>query len=159
MPRLFLALLGITALSISSCAPAPLTARTAPPASGTCAPGTRPVTGIAVQSVFDGDYGPQLTQYLTRRLNEEGFRAYRSTDYPDVNAASISITGLIDHWANAQDQAAPRVGAADILISDRNTGTTLNRFQLQQSGVFFAPSLPDYGEGLLSEIQRRYCQV
>lgn len=118
-----------------------------------------PVTGIAVQSVFDGDYGSQLSRWLTSKLGDAGFKAYRSTDYPDVNVASINITGLIDHWATPQDLTAPRVGVSDIQIVDRRSNALLSRFQTGQGSAFTAPTLPEYVDSLVEEIQRRYCQV
>lgn len=159
MLKPLLAVLG-SALLLSACAPA-TTTRHSPVAApaGQCRPGTTPVTGISVQSVFDGDYGSLLSQRLLTQLNEAGFKAHLSSDYPDVNRASIDITGLIDRWANPQDQSIPRVGIADLQVADRATGTALNRFQMSQGAAFTSPTLPEYVDMLVWELQRRYCQV
>lgn len=158
---MFRFLLLLPVLVLGSCAPAPARVTVPPsvPVASGCQPGTQPITGIAVQSIFEGDYGSQLGNWLTQKLNDAGFKAFKSSDYPDVNRASINVVGLIDHWTSPKDNQVWRVGNVDLQVTDRQTNSQLARFVRSQGAAVFAPTLPEYVDQLVQEFQRRYCQV
>lgn len=163
MRTFLLWLLPVLGIGLSACAP---TMQANVPAitqeqAAKCPAGKIPVTGVAVQNVFDGDYGSLLSRHLPNALTDAGFHAVKSTDYPAVNTTSIQITGLIDHWANTQDQLAPFVGHADLLITDRRTQATLNRIQVGMGAgdSGFGLLLPNFIQGVVAQVQQQFCQV
>ena len=145
-------------LALASSAAAQL--RVSVPTAPVCAPGSTPVLGIALQPVFDGDYGLEGANALEAALKSAGFRVIPDYDVNIADEASIVVTGEIRQWRNVNGDYAQRVGLAHLVVTDVNTNERLlNLDQDRSLLVFQAPRLADFINSVTEVLKARYCQL
>lgn len=128
--------------------------------SAQCAPGTTPVLGIAVQSVFDGAHGLDFSNELEAALKLKGFRVYPEYEFQLVEKATVLLDGKVDAWTSSNGTETSRVGDARINLIDVDSERVLLSFSQEAAWVVLkAPSLPAFVSMVAGEVTSRYCQL
>ncbi|GAA5515071.1 hypothetical protein Dcar01_03835 [Deinococcus carri] len=133
--------------------------RVTTPPTTTCAPGSTPILGIALNPVLSGTYGLRASQAIKNALESAGYRVVPDYSPKIADEASILITGEVDQWRSSNGDYAERVDAAHILIRDVNTSERLLNIDQDSATIIFqAQRLEDFARNFTDVIKARFCQ-